>query len=300
MTNLGRTFTAAEARAAGLQPYELSGPKFQRLFRGGYAKADTKVTHRDKLSLALRALPAARFGSHQSAAICLGGVVPESSDVHLGTFQRRRATSHGLRLHFFTHTPEIIWFQGTPITTAAQTFLNLARPLELIDLLVLGDSLVHQGSVTPEALRRFCNERSADGVGRAREAAALVRAGVESPNESRLRLLVVSANLPEPTVNLPVFDGAGRMVRRLDLGYEDYKIAVEYDGRHHIDRQDQWRADLARREELERAGWRFVIVTAADLFRDPAGVIHRIALALRDAGCPVPDLSLGWRRHFVA
>lgn len=300
MTNLGRTFTAAEARSAGVKPYELAGPQFQRLFRGGYARAGTKVTHHDRLRLALRAIRPAMFGSHQSAALCLGGVVPESSDVHLGTFQRRRATAEGLRLHFFANSPEVMWWQGLPVTTPAQTFLNLARPLELIDLLVLGDSLVHKAPVTPEALRQFCAERSADGVGRAREAAALVRAGVESPNESRLRLLVVSAHLPEPTVNLPILDARGRVVRRLDLGYEQHKVAVEYDGRHHMDRQDQWRADLARREELERQGWRFVIVTAADLFGDPARVIHRITMALRDAGCPVADVDLGWRRHFAA
>lgn len=300
MTNLGHTFTAAEARAAGIQPYELSGPRFQRLFRGGYARADAVVTERDRLALALRVVPAFRFGSHQSAAKVLGGTVPESSDVHLGTHQRRKTSAPGLRLHFFAQRVELVQFGGVPMTSAAQTFLNLARPLELIDLLVLGDSLVHKGRVTPGALRQFCAERSADGVGRAREAAGLVRQGVESPNESRLRLLLVSASLPEPVVNFEVSNERGFVVRRVDLAYPDVKVAIEYDGRHHIDREGQWRADLVRREELERQGWHFVVVTAVDLFRDPARVIHRIVMALRAAGCRVPDPDLGWQRHFAA
>lgn len=300
MTHLGSTFTAAEARAAGLQPYQLSGPRYQRLFRGGYARAGSDVTDIDRLALAMRMLPSARFVSHQSAAAILGGVVPESSDVHVGTFQRRKATSPGLRLHFFANEPELIRFRGLPMTSAAQTFLNLARPLELVDLLVLGDSLVHQQRVTPDELRRFCAERSTDGVGRAREAAALVRVGVESPNESRLRLLLVSAKLPEPIVNFPIIDARGREKRRIDLTYPEFKLAIEYDGRRHIDRENRWRADVARREELEGAGWRFVIVTAADLFGDPAGVIRRIVTALRQAGCRVAEPDLSWRRHFAA
>ena len=300
MTHLGRTFTAAEARAAGLQPYELSGSRSQRFFRGGYARAGIEVTDFDRLALAMRVVPSARFGSHQSAAVSLGGVVPESSDVHLGTFQRRKATAPGLRLHFFANQPELIRFRGLSITSAPQSFLNLARPLELVDLLVLGDSLVHKQRVTPGELRRFCAERSADGVGRAREAAALVRTGVESPNESRLRLLIVSAKLPEPVVNFSIVDAHGFETRRIDLAYPEFKLAIEYDGRHHIKRENSWRADLLRREELEAAGWRFVIVTAADLFGDPAGVIRRIVAALRQTGCRVGDPDAGWRRHFAA
>lgn len=300
MTNLGRTFTAAEARAAGLQPYELSSPSYQRLFRGGYARADTDITEHDRLALALRMVSSATFGSHQSAAELLGGVVPESSDVHLGTHQRRKVTSAGLRLHFFANQPELIRFRGLLLTSGPQTFLNLARPFELVDLLILGDSLVRKSRATPDELRRFCAERSADGVGRAREAAELVRAGVESPNESRLRLLMVSAKLPEPVVNFPIINGRGFEMRRIDLAYPEFKLAIEYDGRHHIDRESQWRADVARREELESAGWRFVIVTAGDLFGDPAGVIRRIVTALRQAGCSVGDPDVSWRRHFAA
>lgn len=300
MTTLGRTFTAAEANAAGIKPYELGGPGFQRVFRGGYALATTELTERDRLTLALRLVPSARFVSHQSAARELGGVVPESSDVHLGTRLRRKTIAPGLRLHFFAHAPELIRFGGVTMTSAPQTFLNLARPLELIDLLVFGDSLVRKSRVSPLELRRFCNERSADGVGRAREAAALVRAGVESPNESRLRLLIVSAGLPEPVINFPVADSRGIVTRRIDLAYPEFKLAIEYDGRHHIDRADQWRADVARREELEGQGWRFVIVTAADIFGDPGVVIRRIVTALRQAGYPCRGVGFGWRRHFAA
>jgi hypothetical protein len=58
--------------------------------------------------------------------------------------------------------------------------------------------------------------------------------------ESRLRMLLVLAGLPEPTVNHIVRDDRGNWVRRFDLAYPDLRIAIEYDGRHHIERQEQW------------------------------------------------------------
>ena len=47
-------------------------------------------------------------------------------------------------------------------------------------------------------------------------AAALVRERVDSPRESRLRLCLVLAGLPEPEVN-PVVTVDGRRVGRVDL-----------------------------------------------------------------------------------
>lgn len=50
-----------------------------------------------------------------------------------------------------------------------------------------------------------------------------------------------------------VQDRAGRL-RRLDLAWRAVKVAVEYDGRHHVDREDQWQRDVIRREDLEAQG----------------------------------------------
>jgi hypothetical protein len=54
--------------------------------------------------------------------------------------------------------------------------------------------------------------------------------------ETRVRLLIVMAELPEPTVNVIIRgeDGSWRM--RFDLCYLDQRLIVEYDGRHHADK----------------------------------------------------------------
>lgn len=170
--------------------------------------------------------------------------------------------------------------------------------LEFIDLLILGDSLVRRTRTTTDDLAAFVAGSTVNGARRAREVLPYVRARVDSPNETRLRLLMVTAGLPEPVVNHEVVDQqAGR--RRLDLAYPELRLAVEFDGRHHIEREGQWEQDLHRREELERAGWRLIVVTSSDLYRDPLGLLIRIVDALQLAGATRPRLTDGWHRHFA-
>lgn len=92
----------------------------------------------------------------------------------------------------------------------------------------------------------------------------------------------------------------GEWSRRLDLCYDELTLVIEYDGRQHLRNPQQWSADLLRRGELERQGWRFVVITAEALYGDPAGTLARIFQALRDRGCPQlrRTLATQWRRHF--
>jgi hypothetical protein len=53
----------------------------------------------------------------------------------------------------------------------------------------------------------------------ARRVAGLVRKGVDSAMETRLRLLIVLAGLPEPEVNVIVRDENGDWELRFDLCY---------------------------------------------------------------------------------
>ncbi len=116
--------------------------------------------------------------------------------------------------------------------------------------------------------------------------AALVRHGVDSPMESRLRLLIVLAGLPEPEVGRTVYDTDGGWLARPDLSYPDLKIAIEYDGRNHLLDSNQWRRDIRRRENLEREGWLVRVITAADVLRAPETVVARIAQDLRARNHP--------------
>jgi hypothetical protein len=85
---------------------------------------------------------------------------------------------------------------------------------------------------------------------RARRAASLVRADVDSPMERRIRLLIVFAGLPEPQVNFILRIADGEWGWRFDLCYPEYKLIIEYDGRQHAFDSGEWIHDLKRREWL--------------------------------------------------
>jgi very-short-patch-repair endonuclease len=103
----------------------------------------------------------------------------------------------------------------------------------------------------------------------------------ESPMETRLRLALVLAGLPEPTVQFPVVDQRGRVVARLDLAYPSERLGVEYDG---VDHRTQHRAmrDLDRQAKLTDLRWRVLRFTAADVLVRPTFVAERVRHAL----CP--------------
>nr|WP_246306235.1 DUF559 domain-containing protein [Allobranchiibius huperziae] len=187
---------------------------------------------------------------------------------------------------------------GVPTTTPEQTFVDLGAYLELVDLVVLGDSLIRKQRTTIDRLSAAASVASGRGSVTVRRAATWVRGSVDSPNETRLRLLLVLAGLPEPAVNTAIRGADGEIQRKLDLAYERARVAIEYDGRHHIDRQEQWQRDLLRREELEGQGWRFVVITADDLYSHPNRVLTRVTAAMRTQGMRVPRLSTAWCTYF--
>jgi hypothetical protein len=128
----------------------------------------------------------------------------------------------------------IITRDGVRVSAPWQLFVELGTMLSLVDLVAVGDHLVGTGLLTLAGLREHCASVRGPGTARARAAVSFVRERIDSPMETRLRMLVVLAGLPEPEVN-PVMDVAGR-VRRYDLVWRAARLIVEYDGRHHIER----------------------------------------------------------------
>jgi hypothetical protein len=172
----------------------------------------------------------------------------------------------------------------------------------LVDLVIVGDWLVRKKKVSLEALRRHCEASTSRHGGAARLAAALVRERVDSPMESRLCMLIVLAGLPEPVVNMTIRDLRGEPVRRYDLCWPSVRLIVEYDGKHHVERMEQWEKDLQRREAIDDDGWRILVVTSAGVFDVPEQTVVRIHRHLRSRrlpGTPARPAST-WRAHFPA
>ena len=235
--------------------------------------------------------------ARQTAAELLGGVVPPSAFVHLAVPPGARLRASGIDARVVT-VEASARFRGIPVTTAEDTFVHLGSELGLVDLVVLGDSLVSAGRTSAPALVRAA-VRVAGPRGRVlHRAAGLVRVGVDSPMESRLRMLLVLAGLPEPVVNHIEYTDDGRWLRRFDLAYPDLRVAVEYDGRQHAESRRQWERDVERRESLDRDGWRLVVVLSRGIYREPGVTLERVAAALTYAGAVARVTSDEWQAHF--
>jgi very-short-patch-repair endonuclease len=103
----------------------------------------------------------------------------------------------------------------------------------------------------------------------------LVDAGAESPQETRIRLMLMDAGLPRPQTQIPVRAPDGHPRYYLDMGWEDVMVAVEYDGRHHTDRPVYSR-DIIRLEYVNAVGWTVVRVVAE---HRRAEIAHRVRQA---------------------
>ncbi len=295
------SLTRAEARQRGVALKELLGRRYQKLFYDTYVSSGLKITPLLRARVALQRIPQAARISHHTAVQIWGGVSPQSADIHVTMTDREpRCRREGIAAHFAANS-KMKFHQGIALSTPTQAFLELAASgVSLVDLVIAGDSLVKSTGLAPEDFVEAAQAWEGNRVKVARRAAGLIRLGVDSPMETRLRLLIVFAGLPEPEVNLILRDGDGNWLRRFDMCYRDLGLIVEYDGRQHAEDDDQWGKDIERREELDRLGWRLIIIRADGIYGDPEGTLRRIQTALRDRGAKGlrARFKTEWVQHF--
>ncbi|ANS77547.1 hypothetical protein SGUI_0151 [Serinicoccus hydrothermalis] len=284
-------------RQHGLSDRRLRSGEFVRLGYGVYLSADVTVDALIEAKAAVLVGGPHSFASHHQAAKLWGGVVPQSDLLHSSVPGRSSRTERrDARAHASQRAPRR--FRGLSVTTPEDTFLDLADRLGLVDLVVLADSLIRRQRTTPDALVEAAQSSLSAAPRLARRAASLARSGVDSPMETRARLLRVLAGLPELETDLRFYDQHGELMRRLDAGDRATRTAVEYDGRHHIQREGQWEGDLQRREGFEDDGWRIVTLISPDIFQHPGHTVNRLARIFQDRGMAFGALSDEWRRYF--
>lgn len=280
-------FRRADARAAGVADKILRTTAYQRLFHDTYLCSSVPVTTAVRAAAALSRIgePGA-YASHHTAAELWGIPVPEDGLVHVTAPRgERRNRCRGVITHQPLEQAECVTVRnGVRVSTPEQVFCELAAAgVGLVDLVVAGDAMLKAKRATQKALKRAVEGMTGCGVRLARRALGYLRTGVDSPMESRLRMLLVLAGFPEPQVNVILRDVDGEWSRRFDLCYRALKLIIEYDGDQHGDLENR-DSDHHRREELERLGYTIVSVTSLGIYRDPAKTLRRVGDALRRAG----------------
>lgn len=293
-------FTYAAGIAAGLRPSQLRGKRFRKLFRGVYISSAEPFHEMQRIVAALLIHPAGAFASHVSAARVYDAPLPAGlAEVHISVFEQvDRRHREGLRSHVVPRGVPVGRCRDLPVSLPEQTFVELAVQLSLVDLVAVGDYFVKKGWATPEQL--LAHARGPYGNAAAVRAAGYVRRDVDSPMETRLRMLIVLAGLPEPVVDFRVYWADGRLRYRFDLSYPHLKILVEYDGRQHRADLQQWDHDTKRADWLREAGWLYLPVFSWGIYRRPDETLARIEKALRERGCRELPRRLrdDWRPYF--
>jgi hypothetical protein len=170
---------------------------------------------------------------------------------------------------------EIAVVDGILVTTPARTALDLARRCRLGVAVASIDALAQAVEVKVADVELLVERyRGRRGMKAARTAIQLVDAGAQSPKETWLRLLLVRSGFPRPQTQIAVRNEWGWVEAYLDMGWEDIRVAVEYDGDHHRSNRAQYVKDIRRLEMLEqRYGWIVVRVIAEDR---PDDIIRRV------------------------
>jgi hypothetical protein len=170
---------------------------------------------------------------------------------------------------------------GLPVTTSARTAFDLARFLPAGEAVARLDALARAKPFCVEDVLLLAKRHSgARGLRQLRAVLPRVDPGAESPKETWLRLLLVDSGLPVPTTQIPVQEN-WRLIGLLDMGWEQYKVAAEYDGDQHRKSRRQYVHDMHRLKKLQRLGWIVVRVIAEDRSDD---VVREVREALRRRG----------------
>lgn len=161
------------------------------------------------------------------------------------------------------------------LTTPARTALDLARRYPLGVAVAAVDALAQAVELKLADVELLVDRYEGHrGIKAARTALGLVDGGAQSPKETWLRLLLLRAGFPRPQTQIAVRNDWGWAEAYLDMGWEDIKLAVEYDGDQHRSSRYQYVKDIRRLEKLEHHyGWIVVRVVAED---HPDDIIRRV------------------------
>lgn len=274
---MAEPFMGSEAVAAGTTTHSQLRRRYTRVFRDVYVSEGTELTP------AIRARAAWLWSGRRGviagfSAAALHGSNWVDATRAVDIIHDNRHVLAGLQVWGDRlASDEIDTIDGVAVTTQARTALDLACWYPLTTAVAALDDLARATEFKSADVELLITRyRGRRGIERARVSLDLVDAGAQSPKESWLRIVLVQDGLPRPQTQIPVYDEFGDAVAHLDMGWDDVKVAVEYDGEHHRSSRRQYTWDIRRSEMLERRGWIVIRVVAGDR---PAEILRRVRAA---------------------
>lgn len=280
-------FSVRQALDAGVTRSRLRARDITGLAAGLYAHGVDEPTELARAA-ALRYWRPELWLSHASAARAHGLWIPPSIardprlHVSLPRLQRTVRAAGFAGHAMIARADDVLRFDGVAhapaglaaaVSSPVRTWLDLAPLLSLEELIVLGDQLVRRpyprldGRSEPWATlsgldARLNDHRGMSGTGMARRALDLIRVGSDSPPETRMRLAIMRAGLPEPELQVRLDERDPHWIAA-DMGYRGSRLALHYEGAHHRT-PEQFERDIRRDEAFSARGWRNLRFTRED------------------------------------
>lgn len=272
----GSPFLGSRALKRGaVTRHELS-TRYRAVFRDVYVGGNAELTAAVKARAAWLSTGATLCGL--SAAAVLGTKwLDAAAPAEIVRVNRRAQRGIVVRSYELSED-ELRTIRGMRVTTAARTAFDIGRGLPAARAVPILDALLNATRIQPADVVAVADlHPGARGIRRLRAALELADGGAASPQETRLRLLLVRAGFPKPETQIEFRD----LRIRVDMGWREWKVAVEYDGVQHWDDAYQRAWDIERIALLEAAGWTVIRVSAA-MLRRPDALIERVKAKLAE------------------
>ena len=291
----GRPFTASAALASGhLTRYDLDR-RHTRILPGVYVRRGITLDQPGRIHAVGLWTEGRAVFSGWTAAYLLGersfSASRELRDrVEITVPRRARIRAQrGVMVRHADLPPEHSLVVGTwAVTSADRTAVDVVRRRRGEAAVRALDSMLAHTDATVDGVRRSCREAGpVHGRARVWDALDLADSGGQSPPESSLRLLLAARGYEGFRTQVVIRDADGDSILTADLADPELRIALEYDGEHHLARE-QRDHDSAVILRAAAAGWLVIRVTQG-MLRDPRLLLERLDAETadrRDAGRP--------------
>jgi hypothetical protein len=285
MGNRGEPFVGSEAIVAGTVSWHQLRTQYRAMFPNVYISQLARPSFEQRIAAAwlwsrrratIAGLAAARLhGSKWIDADTPVELIHDNARPPAGIITRRDSLPDD----------EIVLLDGRMVTTLERTAFDIGRRGSVVSAVARLDALANATGLKVDDVARLARRhRGARGLRHLETVLDLVDGGAQSPKESQVRLWLIEAGFPRPQTQIPVFGPDGLPFAFLDMGWEQWMLAVEYEGEHHFVNRLQIAGDIHRLEKVERLR-RVVRVTAADRRVD---VIRRVHNAVQAQGFECP------------
>jgi len=264
ISSMGEVFRGSEALRDGMLTEHQLRRWYRPIFRDVYVPKHYQPSLRDR-SVGAWLWSRQRAVVAGVAAAALHGAAWIDADTPIELIAENARPQRGLLVRDETlDADEVTQVFCLPVTTAARTAFDLGRHLPRGTAVARLDALMRATSFSIDDVKALAqHHKGARGLRKLRAALGLVDGGAMSP-----------------TSQLPLLRGR-QLVAVFDLGWEEYKVAAEYDGDYHRSDRRRFVKDIDKLGIADDQGW--IVIRVVSEHR-PDVIVGRAYRALTRRG----------------